>query len=95
MILEFWTFTLTHVNRMNIMLQFKNGSTSICCSFIDQTFIGDIFESYCEICKLQVNVNKTKVMISCKNKFRRQFDFILQGQVLEIVDTYSYLGDAT
>ena len=31
-------------------------------------------------------------MISCKNKFRRQFDFILQGQALEIVDTYSYLG---
>ena len=52
----------------------------------------DIFESYCEIWKLQVNVNKTKVMIFCKNKFRRQFDFILQGQVLEIVDTYSYLG---
>ena len=26
----------------------------------------DIFESYCEIWKLQVNVNKTKVMIFCK-----------------------------
>ena len=28
----------------------------------------DIFESYCEIWKLQVNVNKTKVMIFCKKK---------------------------
>ena len=26
----------------------------------------DIFESYCEIWKLQVNVNKTKVMIFCE-----------------------------
>ena len=31
-------------------------------------------------------------MIFCKNKFRHQFDFILQGQALEIVDTYLYLG---
>jgi hypothetical protein len=26
----------------------------------------DIFESYCEIWKLQVNVNKTKVMMFCE-----------------------------
>ena len=50
----------------------------------------DIFESYCEIWKLQVNVNK--VMIFCKKKFRHNFDFSLQGQFLEIVDIYSYLG---
>lgn len=29
------------------------------------TFSLDIFESYCEILKLQINVNKTKVMIFC------------------------------
>ena len=52
----------------------------------------DIFELYCEIWKLQVNVNKTKDMIFCKEKFRHNFGFSSQGQVLEIVDTYSYLG---
>jgi len=31
-------------------------------------------------------------MIFCKKKFRHNFDFTLQGQVLEIVDTYSFLG---
>jgi hypothetical protein len=50
----------------------------------------DIFESYCEIWKLQVNVNK--VMIFCKKKFRHNFGFSLQGQFLEIVAIYSYLG---
>ena len=30
----------------------------------------DIFESYCEIWKLQVNVNKTKVMTFCKKKLK-------------------------
>ena len=52
----------------------------------------DIFESYCEIWKLKVNVNKTKVMIFCKKKFWHNFDFTLQEQLLEIIDTYSYLG---
>ena len=52
----------------------------------------DIVESYCEIWKLQVNVNQTKAKIFCKKKFQHNFGFSLQGQVLEIVDTYSYLG---
>jgi hypothetical protein len=30
-------------------------------------------------------------MIFCKKKFRHNFGFSLQGHVLEIVDTYSYL----
>ena len=52
----------------------------------------DIFQSYCEIWKLQVNVSKTKVMIFCKRKSKQDVHFTLQGEDLEIVDTYSYLG---
>jgi hypothetical protein len=52
----------------------------------------DIFESYCEIWKLQVNVAKTKVMIFRKRKTAQDPKFILHGQRLDIVDTYSYLG---
>ena len=52
----------------------------------------DIFESYCNTWKLQVNVNKTKVIIFCKRKVKQDIYFTIQGQVLDIVDTYSYLG---
>ena len=52
----------------------------------------DIFQSYCELWKLQINVNKTKVMVFCKRKSRENFNFMIQGKVLEIVDTYAYLG---
>ena len=45
----------------------------------------DIFESYCEILKLQVNVNKTKVMTFCEKKI----EIILVLHYKEIVDTYS------
>jgi hypothetical protein len=45
----------------------------------------DIFESYCEIWKLQVNVAKTKVMIFRKRKSAQDPKFILHGQALDIV----------
>jgi hypothetical protein len=51
----------------------------------------DIFESYCEIWGLQVNVAKAKVMIFRKRKTAQDPNFILHGQTLDIVDTYSYL----
>jgi hypothetical protein len=44
----------------------------------------DIFESYCEIWKLQVNVAKTKVMIFRKRKTAQDPKFILHGQTLRI-----------
>ena len=52
----------------------------------------DIFESYCENWRLQVNVAKTKVMIFWKRKTAQDTKFILHGQTLDIIDTYSYLG---
>ena len=50
-----------------------------------------IFQSYGEIQKLEVNVNKTKVMIFSKGKTRQNYEFKLQNKALEIVDSYSYL----
>lgn len=52
----------------------------------------DIFHSYCEMWNLQVNVNKTKVMIFSKRKVRKNIEFYLNGKKLEIVDTFTYLG---
>jgi hypothetical protein len=44
------------------------------------------------ILNIQVNVAKTKVMIFRKRKTAQDPKFILHGQTLDIVDTYSYLG---
>ena len=52
----------------------------------------DIFQLYCENWKLKVNVKKTKVMVFSKRKTKQNLKFTLQNDVLEIVDTYSYLG---
>ena len=52
----------------------------------------NIFQSHCEIWKLEVNVNKTKVMIFSKGEIRLKYEFKLQNKTLEIVDSYSYLG---
>ena len=50
-----------------------------------------IFQSYGEIQKLEVNVDKTKVTIFSKGKTRQNYEFKLQNKALEIVDSYSYL----
>ena len=52
----------------------------------------DIFQTYCEFWKLEINIAKTKMMIFNKRKMKQNFDFILQGKNIEVVDTYSYLG---
>ena len=52
----------------------------------------NIFQSYCDTWKLNVNVNKTKVMIFSKRKVKEKFIFKLQGEVVDIVDSFSYLG---
>jgi hypothetical protein len=41
---------------------------------------------------LQVNANKIKVMIVSERKERQNIEFYLNGQKLEIVDTFTYLG---
>jgi hypothetical protein len=50
----------------------------------------NIFQSYCEIWKLEVNVHKRKVMIFSKGKIRLIYELKLQNKTLEIVDSYSY-----
>ncbi|XP_071136947.1 uncharacterized protein [Mytilus edulis] len=51
-----------------------------------------VFENYCKMWKLSVNIGKTKVMVFSKRKSKMDFDFILDGTSLEIVDSYTYLG---
>lgn len=51
-----------------------------------------VFENYCKMWKLSVNIGKTKVMVFSKRKSKMDFDFKLDGTSLEIVDSYTYLG---
>ena len=51
--------------------------------------------NYCELWKLKINVNKTKIIRFAKKKNgnpNNQYDFWLNGEKLEIVDDYVYLG---
>lgn len=50
------------------------------------------FEKYCDLWKLTVNTNKTKVVIFSKKKVRQNQNFKIKGQNIEIIDSYCYLG---
>ena len=42
--------------------------------------------------KLTVNINKTKVLVLSKRKCQQNFDFTLNGENLDVIDSYIYLG---
>jgi hypothetical protein len=46
---------------------------------------------YCDLWKLDVNINKTKGMVFSKKK-NLNYSFILQDKQLEVVEKFSYLG---
>jgi MarR-like DNA-binding transcriptional regulator SgrR of sgrS sRNA len=52
----------------------------------------DIFQLYCKQWKLEVNVNKTTTTKISKRKSRSNFEFKLQHETIEVVDSFSYLG---
>lgn len=52
----------------------------------------DCFSRYCSNWKLKVNVNKTKVVIFTKGRIAKNIDFVFNGEPLEIVNEYKYLG---
>jgi hypothetical protein len=52
----------------------------------------NILQSYCDKWKLTVNVNKTKVLVFSKRKCHQNFDFTLNSEQLDVIDSYTYLG---
>ena len=50
------------------------------------------FEEYCNIWKLTVNTNKTKIVVFSKKKYKTNVVFKICGQVIALQDSYSYLG---
>jgi len=52
----------------------------------------NIFQSYCDKWKLTVNVNKAKVLVFSKRKCQQNFDFTLNGEKLDVIDSCTYLS---
>ena len=52
----------------------------------------DKLNSYCNTWKLQVNIQKTKIMILSRTRNEQTQSFRLAKQELEQVETYTYLG---
>ena len=50
------------------------------------------FEQYCDLWKLKVNTQKTKIVIFSKRKYKSQRSFKLYDENIDIVDSYTYLG---
>lgn len=50
------------------------------------------FEEYCKKWKLKINTSKTKAVIFSKKKVKRNQNFMIYGESIEIVDSYCYLG---
>ena len=52
--------------------------------------------NYCELWKLKINVNKTKIIKFAKRKppinQRNQYNFMLNNEKVDVVDHYVYLG---
>ena len=49
-------------------------------------------QQYCNDWKLVVNVKKTKVVIFSKGKVEKHINFMYNGERVEVVDNYTYLG---
>jgi len=52
-----------------------------------------LLEEYCDRWKLTVNISKTKVMVFRNGgPVRKNLQFVYKGEVLEIVNKFTYLG---
>jgi hypothetical protein len=49
------------------------------------------YASYCDIWKLQLNLNKTKILVFSKGR-QRNYHFVNKNEPTEIVNEYKYLG---
>ena len=52
----------------------------------------NVLQTYCEMWKLKVNVKNTKIVIFSKRKKKDVYNFTYDGNQLEIVDHFCYLG---
>lgn len=51
-----------------------------------------LFEHYCNIWKLKVNISKTKIVVFSKKKSNQNFSYEMFGEKISQQDDYNYLG---
>ena len=56
-----------------------------------QSLLTDL-ENYCQLWGLKINTDKTKAMIFENGRWRSHHDFYIYNSVLELVDSFKYLG---
>ena len=74
------------------LLLYADDTILISESAVDMQNMLNVFEEYCDRWKLNVNLDKTKVVIFENRKHRRNFSFTFKGNELQITDSYLYLG---
>ena len=52
----------------------------------------DSFSDYCDIWRLKVNVEKSKIVVFSQGRTPYNLKFNLKGKQLEIVDEFNYSG---
>lgn len=52
----------------------------------------DSYLDYCKLWKLEINTDKTKILVFRKRKNQKLMNFILSGKKLDVVDSFVYLG---
>ena len=52
----------------------------------------DNLEVYCKICKLTVNIDKTKVVVFERRKSKNKYNFYFNGKKVDLVESFKYLG---
>lgn len=84
------------INQINLFIKlfillYADDTVIICESPNDLQNALDVYYEYCERWKLQVNATKTKILIFSSGA-RRNCSFYYNGNELEIVNDYKYLG---
>lgn len=75
-----------------LLLLYADDSILLSESGADLQLMLNNFSDYCEIWKLKINVGKTKILIFGKGRQRDDEKFYLNGEELEKVTSYKYLG---
>ena len=52
----------------------------------------DALYEYCNLWKLKVNIDKSKIMVFSKGRLPNNLEFKYDGKILEIVNEFTYLG---
>ena len=72
-----------------LLLMYADDTVLLATSKIHLQKLLNSYSEYCQVWKLKINTDKTKIMTFGK---KRNHKYILNGQAVEVVDSFKYLG---